>query len=84
MDRKVHIAMVLISEADHLNCVLTPVQTAERTGKMIDMNTRAAIDMGRIFLGQQNDFHLPPFFYPADLYHPAAHMANPIFLTSEH
>jgi hypothetical protein len=61
-------AMVLISETHNLNRVFSPIQIAERAGKMVNMNARAAIDVRRIFLGQQNDFHTHSFFYTRPAY----------------
>jgi hypothetical protein len=37
--------------------VLLPLQRGERSGEVVHMYPRSAIDVGRIFIGQEGDVH---------------------------
>ncbi len=52
----------LISEAEDMNIVPAPFKAGKFPRKVSDMNSRAPISMGRIFIGEEGNFHA--YFLP--------------------
>jgi hypothetical protein len=56
-DLQIAIVHLLVSEAEHVNAVRMPFQAGEISYEIIRMNSGAAVDVRRIFIRENCDFH---------------------------
>jgi hypothetical protein len=63
LDLQVSGIFPLPAETKNLELMPAPLQTGELTGQILNMNPRPPVDMGRVFIGQENDFHPSPLIF---------------------
>ena len=56
-DAEVPIRLVLLAEAEHVDAMRAPLRARQLAGEILDVDTRAAVDVRRILVREESDAH---------------------------